>query len=76
MHPSGRGGQKGWFRRDGLRYFGFVHGAEASPTGGLGRGDPAFRVKGEGLNAAAEISSFFSKIYQKRIGHVLAKSSA
>ena len=61
---GGRGGQKGLFRRDGLRYFGFVHGAEASPIGGSGHSDPIFRVTGKESNTPAEIS-FFSRNLSK-----------
>ena len=55
-------GADGEGRRAGLEgmaqgtYFGFVHGAEASPMDESGRGDPAFRVTGEESNPSAEIS--------------------
>ena len=68
---GGREWQKGWFRKDGLRYvlnyFGFVHGVEASPMGGSGRGDLAFHVTGEGSNSPAEILFFFSRKFIKNV---------
>ena len=56
-------------------YSGCVHGAEASPSGGSGRGDPAFRVTGEGSDPPAETSFFFLKMYQKCKVRVFAKSN-
>ena len=63
---GGRGGQKDWFRKDGLRYvlnyFGFVHGVEASPMGGSGRGDLAFHVTGEGRTHPEKFRFFLEKL--------------
>ena len=50
-----------------------MYGAEASPTGGSCRGDPAFRVTGEGPNATAEISFFFLENLSKTYSPCVCK---